>query len=165
MPILVSDTSVIIDLERADLLTEIYRLTLEFALPDLLFVRELAGNLGNRLVALGLRIETLSSAELTRATQIMRARRALSVPDTFAFTLAHARQWALLTGDGELRDLAREENVEMHGVLWIFDQFAQGNLVGNMRLHTGLTTLRNHPRCRLPLGEIRKRLSQYVDED
>ena len=50
MPILVSDTSVLIDLERADLLDEMFLLPFEFAVPDLLYGRELAGELGDRLL-------------------------------------------------------------------------------------------------------------------
>lgn len=57
MPILVSDTSVLIDLERAQLIEDMFRLPFEFAVPDLLYARELAGELGELLVGLGLRIE------------------------------------------------------------------------------------------------------------
>ncbi|NML13354.1 PIN domain-containing protein, partial [Sphingobium sp. AR-3-1] len=39
MTVLVSDTSVIIDLERADLLDEMFLLPFEFAVPDLLYIR------------------------------------------------------------------------------------------------------------------------------
>jgi hypothetical protein len=45
MPVLVSDTSVIIDLERGVLLEDLFRLPFGFAMPDLLFHRELTGPL------------------------------------------------------------------------------------------------------------------------
>ncbi len=152
----------IIDLDRAGLLEDMFGLPHEFVVPDLLFARELAGDLGNRLLAKGLRVEALTSPEVARATGILRTRNALSTPDTFAFSLAESRQWVLLTGDGELRKLAQEQNVEMHGVLWLFDQFYEGGHVNNARLHAGLTALHNHPRCRLPAAEIRRRLVQYI---
>lgn len=47
MPVLVSDTSVIIDLDRGALIEDLFRLPYEFAVPDLLFARELAGALGD----------------------------------------------------------------------------------------------------------------------
>lgn len=53
MPVLVSDTSVLIDLERANLLEEMFLLPFEFAVPDLLYGRELAGKLGDRLMQPG----------------------------------------------------------------------------------------------------------------
>jgi hypothetical protein len=162
LAVLVSDTSVLIDLERGDLLEDLFRLPFEFAVPDLLFVRELAGDLGDRLTALGLRVEELSPAELTRATTVRRQRAHLSTLDTFAFAIAEARQWILLTGDGGLRDLATSVGLQMHGVLWIFDQLADGNHCELNRLRAGLTAISTHPRCRLPATEVRRRLTRFA---
>jgi hypothetical protein len=163
MAVLVSDTSVIIDLERGTLLDDLFRLPFEFAVPDLLFRRELAGALGDRLIALGLRVEELTSVELTRATTVRRERKELSTPDTFAFAIAEGRQWPLLTGDGGLRRLAAECHVAFHGVLWICDQLETGSHVPRPRLHAGLTALSSHPRCRLPAAEVRQRLDRYAE--
>lgn len=162
MAVLVSDTSVIIDLERGTLLDDLFRLPFEFAVPDLLFRRELAGPLGDRLVALGLRVEELSPVELTRATTVRRERKDLSTADTFAFAIAEGRRWTLLTGDGGLRRLSAERQVAFHGVLWICDQFEEGLHVPLPRLHASLTALSSHPRCRLPMAEVRQRLDRYV---
>lgn len=162
MPVLVSDTSVLIDLERANLLEEMFLLPFEFAVPDLLYGRELAGELGDRLMPLGLRIEELTPVELRRATAVNRQHSRLSVPDTFAFAIAEARGWGLLTGDGTLRELAIAEQIDMHGVLWLFDQLADGNHVALARLHRGLSSLFAHPRCRLPANEVRRRLARFT---
>jgi hypothetical protein len=162
MAVLVSDTSVIIDLERASLLDDLFRLPFEFAVPDLLYRRELQGDLGNRLQTLGLRVEELTPAELSRATVVARERKALSAPDTFAYALAEVRQWPMLTGDGELRRLAKERRVAFHGVLWICDQFEDCARVTLARLHAGLAALAAHPRCRLPKVEVNRRLARYA---
>ncbi len=162
MPVLVSDTSVLIDLERGQLLADMFRLPFAFAVPDLLYVRELAGPLGNQLVALGLRVEVLTPTELARATTIRRQRANLSTPDTFAFAIAESRQWALLTGDGGLRELAIAERLEMHGVLWLLDLLADGDHVALDRLHGGLSAIFAHPRCRLPAQETRQRLARFA---
>lgn len=162
MPILVSDTSVIIDMERGDFLDDLFKLPMEFAVPDLLFARELAGDLGTRLVQLGLRVEELDSRELKRATEVIRNHRQLSTADTFAFALAESRGWTLLSGDGGLRSLAGANNVPVHGVLWLCDQL-EGNQTPLERLHAGLTAISSHPRCRLPAEEIEIRLARYTD--
>lgn len=81
MTVLVSDTSVIIDLERGELLESVFQLAVDFAVPDLLFHRELAGPLGDRLLALGLRVEELSPGEVQGATVLRRADATLSLPD------------------------------------------------------------------------------------
>jgi hypothetical protein len=162
VPVLVSDTSVLIDLERGQLLEEMFRLPFEFAVPDLLYARELAGPLGEQLIALGLRVEVLTPAELSRATITRRQNECLSTPDTFAFAIAQSRQWTLLTGDGGLRELAQAERIDVHGVLWLFDQLADGNHVALDRLHQGLNTIFAHPRCRLPANEVRRRLARFA---
>ena len=162
MAVLVSDTSVIIDLERGALLDDLFQLPFEFAVPDLLFRRELEGALGDRLIALGLRVEELTSVEVTRATEVRREKKDLSTPDTFAFAIAEGRGWPLLTGDGGLRRLAGESQLEFHGVLWICDQFEDGDHVPMLRLHAGLTALSSHPRCRLPMAAVQERLARYA---
>jgi hypothetical protein len=162
VPILVSDTSVLIDLERAGLLEEMFLLPFEFAVPDLLFARELAGELGDRLLNLGLRIEELTPGEVQRAAIVNRTYVQLSTPDTFAFAIAESRGWGLLTGDGTLRKLATAEQLEMHGVLWIFDQLADGTYIDFDRLSWGLTALAAHPRCRLPAKDVQERLTRFT---
>lgn len=122
MPFLVSDTSVIIDLDRGDLLDAAFQLGDQLVVPDLLFSRELDADFGARLRSLGLVIESLDAGEVTRATRLGRTERRLSVADTFAFALAHGRRWTLLTGDGTLRSVAEAQGIAVHGVLWIIDR-------------------------------------------
>jgi hypothetical protein len=162
--VLVSDSSVLIDLERAQLLDEMFRLPFEFAVPDLLYERELAGALGDQLVVLGLRVEVLTPTELSHATTLRRRDARLSIPDTFAFAIAQSRRWTLLTGDGNLRELAIAEQIDMHGVLWLFDQLVDGNHVSFDRLHDGLSAIFGHPRCRLPANEVRSRLARFAEQ-
>ncbi|RRH87727.1 hypothetical protein EH240_36045 [Mesorhizobium tamadayense] len=161
MRVLVSHTSVIIDLERGNLLEHIFRLPFEFAVPDLLFHRELKGPTGDGLVARGLRIEELSSHEVTRATTVQRRNPTLSFADAFAFSLAEMRGWLLLTGDGGLRRLAVAERLEVHGVLWLLDQMEAGRHLSSVELHVCLSAIASHPRSRLPVPEVRRRLARY----
>jgi hypothetical protein len=85
---------------------------------------------------------------------------ALSLPDTFAITLAKVHRWILLAGDAELRRLAAAEHVEHHGVLWVLDQLLGENQAAPQALHDGLTTIRDHPR-----RSRTARKSTYLDPD
>lgn len=161
MTVLVSDTSVIIDLERGELLESVFRLTVDFAVPDLLFHRELAGPLGDRLLALGLRVEELSPGEVQGATVLRRADATLSLPDTFAFALAQGRQWTLLTGDAGLRRTAEAHALDVHGTLWVLDQLEAQGACSLQVLAAGLAKASGHPRCRLPRAEVTARLNRY----
>ena len=162
MPVLVSDTSVLIDLERCQLITEVFALTAEFVVPDVLFSRELNGPDGAAYVELGLRVEVLTANEVASAQQYQRAQRGLSVPDAFSLALAGARGWTLLTGDGPLRTFAEQNNVDCHGVLWLLDLMEEQNTASAQQLHDGLRRLVAHPRCRLPTAEVNLRLARYA---
>ena len=158
---LVSDTSVLIDLERGSLLETAFRLPFEFAVPDLLYRRELKDRGDSTLTKLGLRVEELDGGEVALALDYRRRRRALSLPDSFALALAKTRSWTLLSGDGELRKLAAEQKVACHGVLWLIDRMFEDGEEDGDKLCAGLRAIAAHPRCRLPKSEIRKRIRSW----
>ena len=113
------------------------------------------------MVRLGLRVEEVSKKGVANALRYRQQRNTLSVPDSFALALAKERQWLLLTGDGQLRDLAGGEDVECHGVLWLLDMMEEAGIPGIHFLHDGLATIAAHPRCRLPRREVTIRLERY----
>jgi len=161
MTILVSDTSVLIDLERGQVLDFCFKLGSPFAVPDLLYLRELADFGGAGLLARGLRVEELTREELALAQGVWRARPKLSLPDAYAYSLASVRQWTLLSGDKELRALAEAENVPCFGVLWVLDRLFDGQVTPAELLVAGLEAIAAHPRCRLPRAEVDARLARY----
>jgi hypothetical protein len=161
MKILVSDTSVLIDLERGGFLDSCFKLPFEFAVPDLLYARELADFGGPTLVAHGLVVQELTGDEVTAAQTVRGDHPKLSLPDAFAYALASVRGWILLTGDGELRMIAEAEGVEFYGVLWVLDQLFDGQVMEAETIVNGLETIAAHPRCRLPRAEIQIRLERY----
>jgi hypothetical protein len=161
MRVLVSDTSVLVDLERGGFLPATFQLPFELVVPDLLYHRELREHDGPMLIKLGLKVEELDDVGVTLAFQYRADHAGLSLPDTFAFVLAKTRGHLLLTGDGELRGLAAMEQIECHGVLWLLDQIVQYSTATFNDLHQGLTAIANHPRCRLPRREISARLQIY----
>ena len=160
--VLVSDTSVLIDLRRGALLEAGFRLAFRFVVPDLLYERELKNWGGEDLGQLGLVIEHLDGDGVGLALAYRKHMPALSLPDCFALALAQIHSWILLSGDGALSQLAATEEVECHGVLWLLDQMHDAAVVSVRKLHDGLTAISQHPRCRLPRAEIRRRLSDYA---
>ena len=160
MQVLVSDTSILVDLERGSLLEASFRLPFRFSVPDLLYERELKNWGGEELIRLGLSVEELDGDGVQRALAYRQQAPALSLPDCFA--LAQTRSWVLLSGDSALRQLAVAEVVECHGVLWLLDQLRDAAVVSIRELYDGLTAISEHPRCRLPRSEIRRRLVNYA---
>src|SRR5258706_15291236 len=98
MTILVSDTSVLIDLERGDLIPCAFKLSATFAVPDVLYERELRDHGGEELMKLGLKVESLDGNGVELAMRHRQVQRHLTVPDSFALALAKRNGWTLLTG-------------------------------------------------------------------
>ena len=162
MTILVSDTSVLIDLERGELISCAFKLSATFAVPDVLYERELRDYGGEQLMKLGLKVQSLDGDGVALAMRHMQAQRHLTVPDSFSLALAKQNGWTLLTGDGPLRELAKAEGVDCHGVLWLLDEFETQGAATHVQLHAGLEKISSHPRCRLPKQEVASRLSRYL---
>lgn len=161
MIVIVSDTSVLIDLERGALLEHAFSCGLTMAVPDLLYQVELEPYNGVYLQRIGLGISTLTPAEVALAQTIKNERNSLSLPDCFALSCALRPGHALVTGDRLLRAEAESRNARAYGLLWILDQMESSGRVASAILHEGLTKIAGHPRCRLPRPEVTIRLERW----
>jgi len=159
--VLVSDTSILIDLERGGLLEGAFSIGLTFAVPDLLYERELENDNGPYLRSLGLGVVTLTAAEVILAQEVNAARPGLSLPDCFALSCATRPDHILVTGDGLLRKEAQSRLGIVYGVLWILDQMHASGKFSSVYLVEGLSRIAAHPRVRLPGEEIRRRLNSW----
>ena len=160
--VFVIDTSVLMDLDRGLLITEIFLLPFIFVVPDLLYHKELTPKFGNRLLELGLEVRSLSGKTLLATHQYHTThRRTISFVDCAALALASSEELVLLTGDKKLRNLAEQENVTCHGVLWVFDQFYDRKIINGDELTKRLQQVASHPRARLPKQDVQERLCRY----
>jgi predicted nucleic acid-binding protein len=158
MILLVSDTSVLIDLERGGLLSVAFATGNPMLVPDLLYAKELEPYNGAYYRSLGLQVVNLQPDELSFAQQVKNERKPLSLPDCFALACAARPDHVLLTGDGALRTAAKDYGIQMVGLLWLLDGLAESGAATYSTLHEGLTKISQGPRCRLPKNEIQKRL-------
>ncbi|EGJ12166.1 type II toxin-antitoxin system VapC family toxin [Rubrivivax benzoatilyticus] len=161
MIILVSDTSVLIDLERGGLLEPAFSCDLTMVVPDLLFARELEAENGPLLRTLGLGVVALNPDEVDFAQQLRKLRPGLSLPDCFALSCARRQGHALVSGDKLLRAEAQARHCVVYGLLWVLDQMEASGKVGAATLHEGLSRIWNHPRRRLPKAEVMERLQRW----
>lgn len=159
--VLVSDTSILIDLERGEIIEAAFKTTYEVAVPDLLYKRELAPYSGAALVKLGLRVLSVDEAGVGLAQKYRIREKRLSLADSMSLALAKRTDCTLLTGDGALRALAEAESVECHGLFWLLDVFEAQAILTLKKLHDALDLIGKHPRCRLPKEEMVKRLLRY----
>lgn len=166
MRVLVSDASILIELAKWSLLEALFKLPFEFAVPDALYEDELI-DLGQvdreQLKRLGLRVESLDAEGMARAVTYQTARPKLTLHDCLAVTLAVANDWLLLTGDKRMRALADEQHLEVHGVLWVIDRFADHRIVPKPTLATALRGMLDDPQTRLPHAEIHRRIDVFAE--
>ena len=163
MDVLISDTSVVIDLERSELIEHVFALPYRFVVPDALYEKEIKDYGGARLRELGLEIRALTGAQVAEAQRLRALERRISIHDSYALSLAKAEAAILLAGDAAMRRLADAEEVRCHGVLWVFDRLEEHQIVHAAALHAGLSRVIAHPRCRLPRGMVEPRLKRYVE--
>jgi hypothetical protein len=161
MAILVSDTSVLIDLERGELLEHAFSCDLIMVVPDLLYQKELEMENGPYLRALGLNVLSLTPDEVEHAQTIKDKCPMLSSPDCFALSCALRQDHVLLTGDMNLRKEATVLEAKVYGLLWLLDQMEASGKFSFTLLHEGLSRIAAHQRCRLPKEEVKWRLSKW----
>ena len=163
MDVLISDTSVVIDLERAGLIEHVFALPYRFVVPDALYESEIKDYGGARLRELGLEIRALTGVQVAEAQRLRALERRISIHDSYALSLAKAEAAILLAGDKAMRRLAEAEEVRCHGVLWVFDQLEEHQVVSAKALHAGLSRVVAHPRCWLPRDMVGRRLRRYAE--
>jgi hypothetical protein len=161
MPVFVSDSSVLIDLERGGLMESAFSCAISMLVPDLLYENELRDSNGPYLKGLGLGVTALSPDEVSSAQDLQTHRPALSLEDCFALICAARNDHCLLAGDGPLRKEAASRKVICRGLLWLLDEMLASGKVSKTLLCEGLNKISQHPRCRLPRNEVTARLNAW----
>jgi len=159
--VIISDSSVLIDLAKARLIEHAFALPYEFVVPDVMFADELL-DLGSYkradLLKAGLQLGRLDGDGVAVAFVYAENYLALSNNDAFALALAKIEDCVLLAGDGALRKAAAEENVEVHGHLWLADEMERHETVTRGQLLEALVAWETDPLVWLPAEEIRMRI-------
>lgn len=158
MSLLISDTSVLIDIEHGRLTGAMFSLPWQFAVPDVLFIEELADQHAH-LLQLGLISKSLNSNLVSKAYELRQQYTQTSVNDLLALMLAKYENCQLLTSDKALRQVATKLNVEVHGTLWLVDQMIEQKKIKLEVARMGFQCMRNSG-SRLPWEEIEKLLTK-----
>ena len=159
LKIVVSDSSVLMDLAKVGLIEAALALPFDFMIPDVMIAAELL-DLGRYtaagLLELGFRSGSLEADDTSRALEYFREhRRQLSLNDCFAWRLAEVHQGILMTGDSNLRKLALASGLDVHGVLWIIELMAKHGTCPLATLLEALDCLDGDELVRLPRATLR----------
>ena len=163
MKVLVSDSSILIEFSKRELLDRMFHLEFQFAVPDLLFHEELI-DLGaytrQDLLAFGLRVESLDAEGVETAIAYQSERPALSLVDSFALAIADRQGWPLLTEDRTMRSVAQSKGIVHRDALWVVDSMLDAGLLSTPQVVAVLEAMRNDPRCPVPGPNLALRLRQ-----
>lgn len=162
--IVISDSSVLMDLAKTGLVEAVLHLPYEFVIPDVMIAEELL-DLGaytaSQLLALGFKEGSLDGRGVAQAfAYASEFRTKLSRQDCFALTLAEQNRCILMTGDSRLRRVAEEKDVEVHGILWLVDLMVDHKAVPPEEILAGLELLAADPKCHLPRKPLNERLNK-----
>ncbi len=158
MLLIISDASVLIDIEYGQLTNAMFSLSYQFAVPDILFVEELEEKHGH-LLKLGLLSKTMNGDLVSEAYKLRQQYAKTSMNDLLALTLAKHENCQLLTGDKALREVATKLNVEIHGTLWLVNQMIQQKKITIEVARASFQYMRNSG-SRLPWNKVEEMLEE-----
>lgn len=167
MRLLISDANILIDMEAGGLMLSLFKLPMQFGIPDLLYYEEIEpGTPG--LDALGLEIMEVSgefvtfSEELpTRHNHLLPAKNGPKPNHNDYLALALAKQEActLLTGDSNLRIVATKEGVPVMGTIGLLEAMVRNHLLSVVDALSALEQMKMRHR-RLPWADAEKILNE-----
>jgi hypothetical protein len=158
MLLLISDANILIDMEAGELMTVLFRLPMQFGIPDILYWEEIEpGTPG--LEHQGLRVLEVSGAFVAYATSLpAKYGTAPSPNDYLALALAKQEGCPLLTGDQDLKQAARGEDVSVMGSVWLLRVMVENQLLTVDQALAALALMRERKR-RLPWAEAERVLN------
>ncbi len=166
MRLLISDANILIDMEAGALMDTLFRLPMQFGIPDLLYYEEIEeGSPG--LEDLGLLIMEVSGDFVKYAEQLpgqynhtLPARNGPkpSHNDYLALALAKQESCTLLTGDANLRVVASKEQVTVMGTIGLLCTMVENQLLTVDDAFKALDRMKDGKR-RLPWPEAEKVLN------
>ena len=161
MKVLVSDSSILIEFSKREILDKMFQLDFQFAVPDLLFHEELI-DLGaysrQDLLRFGLKVESLDAKGVENAIAYQSERPALSLVDSFALALAAHQEWRLLTEDKTMRSVAQSKGIAHMDALWVIDRMVDAGILSASQVIAVLQAMRDDPRCPVPKSELAVRI-------
>jgi rRNA-processing protein FCF1 len=134
MEIVVNDTNILIDLYTIDFLEQLFRLpitvhTVDFVINEIkdeLQLKSIKEYTDNGL----LHVHRFTADELTDVLELYeKASGNVSLTDCSVWHYAKRNNYILLTGDRQLRTRAKNSNVTVKGIIYVFDSLVEYKLI------------------------------------
>ena len=164
MKIVVNDANILIDLIVLEILPYFFDLEFEFLTTSLVLnelFEEQQEQIQTYIDSGILTVHEMTAEQLEEINSIQRAKPRLSQQDCSAYYQAVIEEGILITSDNTLRKFARENHVDVHGHLWVFDRMFEANTISGEQACVKLTELCEtvNPKLGLPETECSKRIT------
>lgn len=164
MKIIINDANILIDLVKLELLKAFSKLnfdlqTTDFVIEELNHKQKKPITKLSELNKLGV-IETINIEDFQGINTILENSNGLSFEDCSVWYYSKKLSGILLTGDGKLRKQASKDNLEVRGIIYLFDEFLRQGIISfekAIEKIKELYLLNN----RLPKKEIDKRIELW----
>lgn len=168
MEIIVNDTNIFIDLYSIGILKALCELPFDVRTVDFV-ISEITDPWQSKAISAlitegKLRVESFNSEELQDIIEEHSSVPGnISIPDCSVCYYARKHAATLLTGDRQLRKYAEESNVTVRGILFIFDELVENNIITQAQAAVKLRELLSI-NVRLPKAEIEKKINKWTRE-
>lgn len=158
MQLFISDANILIDMEAGELLTQLFQLPMQLAIPDILYWEEIEpGTPG--LIELGLKILEISGEYVAYAATLpAKFGTDPSSNDYLAMALAKQEGCPLLTGDQALKAAAQAEDIAVMGTVWLLRTMVENKVIDVEQALFSLNLMKER-KSRLPWDEAARILN------
>ena len=166
MDIIVNDTNIFIDLQSIGLLGELCQLPYEIHTVDFVIAEikeQKQANAIKSYIDRGLiHVHSFSNTEVGEiANEHSTVSGNLSFTDISVCYYARKGLYKLITGDRRLRNYAKDKDIEVHGILFLFDQMIENDIItpeiGAIKLNNLVSI-----NIRLPKSEVELRIKEWT---
>lgn len=168
LSIVITDANILIDLIKLDLSSVLFESEIfEFKTTDFVFeelYEEQKESLVSKIEANQLKILESNEADIVEIFEMKEKALSLSVEDCSVWYFAAKLEGIILTGDAQLRKHSGASGLEVHGVLYLFDQMLLNDLITCETAIHKLKGLYEINRW-LPKREVEKRLKKWRKEE
>lgn len=165
--IAIQDANILIDLVNIGLFSHCLALDYEFSTTQLIFEVELKED---QMAAIQVHIDSekfrvinISAQELLEIQIASQEDTRLSEQDWSAIYYCERDGAILLSGDKHMKKMSAKCGIEVHGILWLFDQLVTTAVISKNDGCSFLKTLMKANRW-LPVTECKKRIDQWCGE-
>jgi predicted nucleic acid-binding protein len=131
--IAINDANLLIDLFEVDLIDAFFQLNLEFHTTSLIIEEldiEQKAKIQKHIDVNKLIIREIELSEIETFKGLAVQTKKLSIPDlSLYFYAKELKECMILTGDNKLRKEAEKLGFEVHGVLWVFEEMVNHNIL------------------------------------